>query len=222
MTAILSLLTSILQVHVGVGQDCRLSASSVFISLETVPLESLSNKTVQQVANGQIRLPVNINISTTANQSHVSLRVRLSRFIERRTYPRLFQSMMSPLAPAAQSESRTNLSTSVSLSIIDGDGQEIPVQATREDPFELIIPRDANLIVPAMTLQNVTSFNSTQLFDVHYVNITGTLPVSVHFEIRPIDRTLGYLFIYQFDRFPRLNSSTRDIDGWSLLCPSSE
>ena len=76
-----------------------------------------------------------------------------------------------------------------------------------------------------MILQNVTSMNSTphnQLFDLHYVNITNILSVSVHFEIRPLNTSLAYLFIYKFDQLPQLNSSINFIDGWTLLCPSSK
>ncbi|CAF3435136.1 unnamed protein product, partial [Rotaria sp. Silwood2] len=43
--------------------------------------------------------------------------------------------------------------------------------------------------------------------------------MSVHFEIQPLDRSLGYMFIYKFNGTPHLNSSKINIDGWSLFCP---
>jgi hypothetical protein len=76
-----------------------------------------------------------------------------------------------------------------------------------------------------MILQNVTSINSTphnQLFNLNYLNITSSLSISVHFEMHPLNITLGYLFIYKFDQTPQLNSSINQIDGWTLFCPSSK
>ena len=135
--------------------------------------------------------------------------------------------MTRPLASADQSsgQSTTNMSRSISLTVLDPNGDEISIQASRTQPIELIIPRDPNVVIPPMTLQNATSLNTTphkQLFNLHYINITNSLPVSVHFEIQPLNTSLGYLFIYKFDTAPILNSSVNQIDGWTLLCPSSE
>jgi hypothetical protein len=46
------------------------------MSLETQLLESLSNKLVKQVGNGQIQLPENFN-SNLSNNSKISIRVSL-------------------------------------------------------------------------------------------------------------------------------------------------
>jgi hypothetical protein len=43
---------------------------------------------------------------------------------------------------------------------------------------------------------------------------------SLHFEIRPVDISLNYLFIYKFDEAPQLSSSINKIDGWKSFCPS--
>lgn len=91
--------------------------------------------------------------------------------------------------------------------------------------IELIIPRDPNLVLPTMTQQNVTGLTSTphsQLFYLHFVNITTSLPVSVHLEIHPLNVNLSYLLIYRFDRSPILNSTTDQTDGWMPLCHSSK
>ena len=137
--------------------------------------------------------------------------------------------MIQPLASASNSGSQanTNLSTTVSLSLIDQNGNDVPVSANADHPFDLIIPRDVNAVVPPMVLQNVTSTNialHNQLFNLHFVNITqnSNLTVSLHFEMRPLNTNLGYLLIYRFDGSPQLNSSINQIDGWSLICPSSE
>jgi hypothetical protein len=134
---------------------------------------------------------------------------------------------MQPLALADKSQSNTNLSTSISLSILDQNGNEISIPTTLNRPFEIIIPRDPNMIIPSMTLQNVTSINSTShnfLFNLYYINLVhpNNLTTSVQIEMQSLNNNLGYLFIYKFDNSPQLNSSIKQIDGWSLFCPSSE
>ncbi|CAF1478174.1 unnamed protein product [Adineta ricciae] len=62
-------------------------------------------------------------------------------------------------------------------------------------------------------------FNSThhnQTFHYHFVNITSSLPISVHLEFESVNVNLSHLFIYKFDQFPRLNQ----LDGWKLFCSS--
>jgi hypothetical protein len=131
--------------------------------------------------------------------------------------------MIQPLALADQSQSNTNLSTSRSLSILDQYGNEFPI----EKNFQLIISRDPNLIIPSMILQNVTSSNLIPhqfLFYLHHVDITSAnnLPISVHFEMHPLNTNLVYLLIYKFDTSSQLNSSINQIDGWTLFCPPSK
>jgi hypothetical protein len=134
---------------------------------------------------------------------------------------------MKPLASFGNStiESNTNLSTSISISILDQYGNEIPIQTNLSNTISILIPRDPNLIIPEMILQNVTSMNTTphnQLFYFHYVNITSVLSISVHLEMRSLNNSLAYLLIFKFDNLPQLNSSINQIDGWTLLCPSSK
>jgi hypothetical protein len=134
--------------------------------------------------------------------------------------------MMQPLASFGNSKSasNTNVSTSISLSILDQNENEVSIQTNKNHSIEIIIPHDPKLIIPEMILQNVTSTNSTshnQLFYLYYINITSILSISVHFEIRPLNISLAYLFIYKFDQAPQLNSSINQIDGWTIFCPSN-
>ncbi|CAF3639039.1 unnamed protein product [Rotaria sp. Silwood1] len=138
-------------------------------------------------------------------------------------------SIMQPLASAGASKSQanTNLSRSISVSLLNQDDNEISLPTNVDHPIEFFIPRDPNLLMPPMILQNVTSMNGDQSFHLHFVNMTqflinNNLTVSLHFEIRPLNTSLGYLFIYKFDSSPQLDSSINRIDGWSLLCPSSK
>lgn len=76
-----------------------------------------------------------------------------------------------------------------------------------------------------MFLQNITLFNinsNNQLFNLHFINITSTFPISIHIEINPLNDSISYLFIYRFDFSPLLNSSINQIDGWTIFCPSSK
>ena len=87
---------------------------------------------------------------------------------------------MEPLASfdSSKVQSNTNLSTTISLSILDQDGNEISFHT---NAIRLIIPRDPNLIIPAMALQDVTSINSTihnLSFNLHYISISSSLPIS--------------------------------------------
>ena len=134
---------------------------------------------------------------------------------------------MNRLAVADRSATspNTNVSRSISFSILDRDGNEVSIRADPSQPIEIIIPRDESLILPPMMLQNVTSLSSiphAQTFNLHFVNLsTQAASFSIHMQLRPLTSNISYLLIYRFDQSPRLNSSIRDIDGWSLLCSSS-
>ncbi len=129
---------------------------------------------------------------------------------------------MASLGNSKSASTNTNLSTSISLSLFDQYGNEIPLQTSLDYPIEIIIPRDPNLIISSMILQdmNISTYHK-QLFNLYYINITSTLDISVHWEIHPLNSSLAYLFIYKFDSSPQLNSSINNIDGWKLFCPSN-
>jgi hypothetical protein len=74
MNEVVSLLSSSINIHLNIGQNSKINTSQVFMSLETQSLESLSNKLVKQVGNGQIQLPQNFN-SNLSNNSKISIRV---------------------------------------------------------------------------------------------------------------------------------------------------
>ncbi|CAF3754605.1 unnamed protein product [Adineta steineri] len=203
VTEIISLLTSSLNIHLNIGQSSLLNTSQSFVSLETISIQSLKDRLVKQVENAQFNIPSDFILNTTSNSS-ISLRSRVD-----------------PLASFGNFQN-TNLSRSIALSIIDQNGNQVSFQANENNPIQLIIPRDPNVLIPSMYLQNVTSINSTinnLLFNYHYINITSSLPISVHFEIHSLNRSLAYLFIYKFDQTPLLNSSINIIDGWTMFCP---
>ncbi|CAF1492760.1 unnamed protein product [Adineta ricciae] len=204
----ISLISYALNLHMNIGQNLTITSPSVFMQLETLSSNSLSNKLISQIENVQIQMPLTFNSTLNDNQI-ISLR-----------------SFVQPLASADQSNSQsyTNLSRSVSLTFVNQTGHEISIETTFDDPIELIIPRDPNLIILPMNLQDVRSANSmphNQLFHLQYLNITSSLAISLHFEVHPLNHTAGYLFVYKFDQIPQLNSSINNTDGWSLFCPAN-
>ncbi|CAF0882123.1 unnamed protein product [Adineta steineri] len=177
VTSIISLITSSLNIHLNIGQNSIINTSQTYMSLETISTQSLSDRIVKQIGNAQFHIPSDLNLITNDNSS-ISLR-----------------SKMDVLASFG-SFSNTNLSRSVSLSIIDQNGNEISFKANENNSIKLIIPRDPNLVIPSISL-----------------------PISVHFEIHSLNTNLAYLFIYKFDQTPLLNSSINIIDGWTMFCP---
>ena len=133
---------------------------------------------------------------------------------------------MNRLAVADQSATapNTNVSRSISFSLLDRNGNAVTVQTDPSHPIEIIIPRDENLPVSPMRLQNVTSLSllaHAQTFHLHFANLSAlTSSFSIHLQMRPLNSHLSYMLIYTFDRSPRLNTSINDIDGWTLFCPS--
>ncbi len=105
------------------------------------------------------------------------------------------------------------------MSLFDENGKEIFII---NHSIELFIPRDPNLEIPHMILQNVTSSNQSsysKLINFKDIQSDGNLDFSIHFQISPMKKNISYLFSYQFDQtkqfihsFDRsilLNSSSR-------------
>ena len=200
------LISSSLHIHLNVGQNLTVNTSSTFMSLQTVSSSSLENRTISLMGNIQFELPSNL-VLTQSNLSSISI-----------------QSQLKPLA-SFENGSNTDLSRSISLSLLDQNGNDLGFSLNENQFIRFLVPRDPNVEIPEMNLQNVTSINLSSyhlIFNYHFINITTiSLPISVHIEIQPIDiNNLSYLFIYKFDDKPQLNSSLELIDGWTIFCPS--
>jgi len=72
MNKTISLLTSILNIHLNIGQKFLINTSEIFMSLETITVQTLLNKTIQQIGNGQIFIPSNFHLNYNET---ISLRV---------------------------------------------------------------------------------------------------------------------------------------------------
>jgi hypothetical protein len=54
-----------------------------------------------------------------------------------------------------------------------------------------------------MFLQKVTNHNQSfdfKLIDLKELKLNQNLTISIHFQIEPLKLSIGYLFVYQFDK----------------------
>ena len=113
----------------------------------------------------------------------------------------------------------TNLSRSISLSLLDVDGKRIRLTTRKDDPFELIIPRDPALIIPTMFRHNVTQMETNDTSDARrffeYYQVQLKAMSSINLELHPLNINLSYLFVYHF------HPSLQKIQGWTIFSPQS-
>ena len=120
----------------------------------------------------------------------------------------LLQSMIEPLAFVGdfQTEIITNFSRSISLSLFNEYGQVIPWNTTFDNPIEIFIPRDPNLIIGQMFEQHVTQ--KSILFNYHMYYLKRNY--AIHFELHSMNENISYLLTYQLD--------SSNINGWTYFC----
>ncbi len=63
-----------MNIDLNIGQSMAINSSSVFMSLETISFQSLSNKLIGQVENAHIQIPSNFSSNSNINGT-ISLRV---------------------------------------------------------------------------------------------------------------------------------------------------
>ena len=114
------------------------------------------------------------------------------------------------------------LSQTISLSLLDEEGNTIQAQTPVDQTVEMIIPRDPSFRLPPMSLQNVTSIKNDSfdrcLFNLHWIDFISD--VIVCSSCRSSSSVEQSFLFDDFDRSPILNSSLSHIDDWSLFCPS--
>lgn len=76
LTKMMSLLTSVLNLYLNIGQNSTMNTSQVFMSLQTISIQSLANQEIKQIGQARIRLPNEITMNASRN-STVSVQVRL-------------------------------------------------------------------------------------------------------------------------------------------------
>ena len=108
LNQIIFILTSSLNLHLNLGQNYSIQTPQVFLSLQTISLQSLLNR-------------MNLSSSNLNRNQTVSFRVRSSLFFS-------FEFLL--IFSRSLIESNTNLSRSLSISILDEKGNEIPFKTT--------------------------------------------------------------------------------------------
>lgn len=168
----LILITSSLSHHLNFRQSFIMNTPEVLMLSERTSINLLSNKTIENIR---------INFRLNFNNQHQDI---------------LFRLKLDALAPFGNSRAYTNLSRALALSILHPNGTKISIKT--KDFIELIIPRDPNLILPEMILQDVLSHHQSfyyKFIDLKNLQTNPNLTISVHFQIQSSDGSLGYLFI---------------------------
>lgn len=108
----------------------------------------------------------------------------------------------------------------LTLAIFDQNRNEHSIQADDYEPIEFFIPRDSNVIIPEMFRRTVSDQSTDRLFflDLNQYMINENLTISIHFEIRPVDINLAYLFRHQFGK----KSWKKNASDWIRFCPSGK
>ena len=75
MTEIYSAITEALNIHLNIGQSTMVNTSAVFVSVQTLSADSLSNRAISQVGNARIQMPSTVTLD---NSTHGSIRLRVS------------------------------------------------------------------------------------------------------------------------------------------------
>ncbi|CAM2704890.1 unnamed protein product [Rotaria socialis] len=211
-----------LSVHMNIGQTNVIVTDSILMTTSKLTIENLDSLNISKVGGSIIRLP---------NLSYCSLLLD-NDFCSNNTEITT-NSVDIPLAGAGyngRAYANVNMSRSVSLELLDSTGAAIPVTKLPQ-PIEIIIPRDPNLVIPPMTLENATGetrstgANNNRLFSLYYVNVTSSiagLTLSATFELQPDNLSTGYFVILSFDAIPILNSTLNTIYGYKLFCPKDQ
>ncbi|CAF3507643.1 unnamed protein product [Rotaria sordida] len=219
---ILSKAINVLSYHINVGQTNVINTDSISMKTEKQRLDKLNSLTISQAAGTQINLPALSYCSLLLQNESCS-----------NSTPITINSVVLPLATAGyngRTETNTNMSRSVSLSLFDSSGTTIPL-TNLPTPIEIIIPRDPNLLLPSMTLQNITAQttlskgNNNRQFSIYYINVTSStknLTLSATFEFKSDNLLLGYIVVFRFDAVPILNSTMNQTDGYRIFCPTAQ
>lgn len=72
---ITSLLTQAMSIHLSRVQQWQMNTSSLFFSIESLPVALLTNKPIEPIKDVRMRLPATLIINTTTNTESLFIRV---------------------------------------------------------------------------------------------------------------------------------------------------
>ena len=116
-------------------------------------------------------------------------------------------------------ETFIGVSNSLGLTFYDLKSNEIPIV---KSPIDIVIQRDSNL--PEINFQYV---NATQIqlspesfYLPNAFNLTST-NASIHIELEPIDKNVGYFVALKLGSTPIINLTYSNYDAFQVYCPSN-
>lgn len=174
------LISSILSNRLAVNQTFSIEKDDFSAFFQSKMSTDLANQTFQHM-----NFPVNFSLNTTADLI-------------------LIESKLEVLAPYGDGQANTNYSKALTLNFFDQKNQsEFKIQT--DQLIEFIIPRDRNLPVPELNMQNVTGLQ--KLFHYKFIDLdeikrtNHDLSFALNFQIGSVDKmNTSYAFIYRFDR----------------------
>ena len=112
------------------------------------------------------------------------------------------------------------MSSSIGLSFYDQNMNELEIIQTQR-PIELIIKRDPNMAYYSFQYINMTQKELSSSYLTNAFYLTGN-NASIHIELKPVNFSIGYLFVMKLGYTPILNSTFADFTSFKILCPSKK
>jgi hypothetical protein len=117
-------------------------------------------------------------------------------------------------------ESFIGYSSSIELSFYDENLNEIEIIDITK-PIDIIISRDPSVSKYPYQYVNVSQiqFSSDSFILQNSFNLIST-NASIHIELKPLNQSFGYLFVFKLGFSPIVNSVLADYDSFKIFCPS--
>jgi hypothetical protein len=115
-------------------------------------------------------------------------------------------------------ESLIGMSSSIGLSFYDQNMNEFEITQLKV-PIEMIIKRDPQMADYSFQYINISLLQlaSSYLSNAFYLTANNA---SIHIELKPVNFTIGYLFVMKLGYTPIMNSTFADFTSFKILCPS--
>ena len=115
-------------------------------------------------------------------------------------------------------ESLIGRSNEIGLCFYDENANEIKITKTNT-PIDMQIPRDTNILSYYVVNATKIKFLPPQFFITNVFSITAN-NVSIHIELKPMNLSVGYLFILKLGNVPIINATYADFTSSRIFCPS--
>ena len=114
-------------------------------------------------------------------------------------------------------ESLIGMSASIGLSLYDRNVNEIVITQI-QTPIDLIIERDKNVPLNSFQYINTTQIQVSSFYLPNGFNLTMN-NASIHIELKPLNWSIGYVFVFKLGNIPIINSTYTDFTAFSIFCP---